>query len=128
MNMNNRNMGENPSCGMQPVQTTQPMPERMYADNMRRGQPMMGSRAAYQTRCGLMRQINEASFAMDDAQLFLDTHPDNAAAMQYFRNAAAMRRNAMDAYQRQFGPLMADEVTGRDWNWVADPWPWEGGI
>ena len=75
---------------------------------------MMGSRAAYQTRCGLMRQINEASFAMDDAQLFLDTHPDNAAAMQYFRNAAAMRRNAMDAYQRQFGPLMADEVTGRD--------------
>ena len=89
---------------------------------------MMGSRAAYQTRCGLMCQINEASFAMDDAQLFLDTHPDNAAAMQYFRNAAAMRRNAMDAYQRQFGPLMADEVTGRDWNWVADPWPWEGGI
>ena len=69
MNMNNRNMGENPSCGMQPVQNTQPMPERMYAGNMRRGQPMMGSRAAYQTRCGLMRQINEASFAMDDAQL-----------------------------------------------------------
>lgn len=180
MNMNNRNMGRNPSCPdetrtseavrpsgttagmsaraacgmqpacgpqpvrmMQPVQTMQsaqtmqpahPMQsspltqEGAYAGNMRMRQPMQGGRGANQTRCSLMRQINESSFAMDDAQLFLDTHPDSMAAMQYFRNAAAMRQNAMDAYQRQFGPLMAEETTGNEWNWTAEPWPWEGGI
>lgn len=78
-------------------------------------------------RQNLMNQINEASFALDDAALFLDTHPNNPAAMQYYRNAAAMRRNAMDAYQRQFGPLTIDAVTGNTWDWVTEKWPWEGG-
>ncbi len=75
----------------------------------------------------LMNQINEASFAMDEILLFLDTHPDDAAAMEYYRNAAAMRHQAMDAYQRQFGPLMVDGVFGNSWDWINDPWPWEGG-
>ena len=75
----------------------------------------------------LMRQLNEASFAMDDAQLFLDTHPNDAAAMQYFCNAATMRKNAMEAYERQFGPLMVDGMAGNSQSWVTEKWPWEGG-
>ena len=75
----------------------------------------------------LMKQINEASFAMDDVSLFLDTHPNDPAAMQYYRNAVSMRKNAMDAYERQFGPLMIDEVSGNCWDWVTEKWPWEGG-
>lgn len=75
----------------------------------------------------LMKQINEASFAMDDAVLFLDTHPNDPAAMQYYRNAVSMRKNAMDAYERQFGPLMIDSVNGNCWDWVTETWPWEGG-
>lgn len=79
------------------------------------------------TKQELMNQINEASFAMDDILLFLDTHPHDQNAMQYYRNAVAMRKNAMDAYERQFGPLMVDSVTGNDWDWVTEKWPWEGG-
>ena len=60
----------------------------------------------------LMQQINEASFAMDDVLLFLDTHTNDAAAMQYYKNVVAMRKNAMEAYERQFGPLMVDGVNG----------------
>ena len=75
----------------------------------------------------LMKQINESSFAMDDVTLFLDTHPNDPAAMQYYRNAASIRKNAMDAYERQFGPLMIDEVSGSCWDWVTEKWPWEGG-
>lgn len=129
-----------PGSGMQPGLETQPgqavqfrqgmQPNgnRMYTGNAQMNQPQAGNREMLQNRCSLMRQINEASFAMDDAQLFLDTHPDSAPALQYYRNAAAMRRNAMDAYQRQFGPLMVDEASGKDWNWVTEFWPWEGGI
>ena len=75
----------------------------------------------------LLNQIGEVSFAMDDAHLFLDTHPDNAAAMEYYRNAAAIRNQAMDAYEYQYGPLMADRATGCSWDWVTEKWPWEGG-
>ncbi len=75
----------------------------------------------------LMKQINEASFAMDDVALFLDTHPNDPAAMQYYKNAVAMRKNALEAYERQFGPLMIDSVSGNCWDWVTETWPWEGG-
>lgn len=75
----------------------------------------------------LMQQIYESSFAVDDVALFLDTHPDNAEAMQYFRSANTMRQNALETYERQFGPLLIDNVNANTWNWVTDKWPWEGG-
>lgn len=75
----------------------------------------------------LLNQIGEASFAMDDVLLFLDTHPDNAAAMEYYRNVVAIRKQAMEAYESQYGPLLVDSVTGCSWDWVTEKWPWEGG-
>ena len=93
-----------------------PMPGRSMSDMLQMG-----------TQEDLMRMINEASFALDDILLFLDTHPEDAAAMQYYQNVAAMRRNAMNAYQNQFGPLMVDDVRGNRWDWVTEKWPWEGG-
>lgn len=94
--------------------------------NMPPCRPMAGPQQM-QTRETMMNRLNEASFALDDAALFLDTHPNDPAAMQYYRNAAAMRRNAMDAYESQFGPLMIDRVGGSSWDWVTEKWPWEGG-
>ena len=85
---------------------------------------MMGAPLSKQA---LMNQINETSFAIDEVLLFLDTHPNDMAALDYYRNAVAVRRQAMDIYQSQFGPLMADGVYGNRWNWINDPWPWEGG-
>ena len=83
--------------------------------------------AAPLTKAQLMKQINEASFAMDDVLLFLDTHPDNAEALQYYKTVTAMRKDAMDAYQSHFGPLMVDSVTGSTLDWETEKWPWEGG-
>ena len=42
----------------------------------------------------LLKQINESSFAIDDILLFLDTHPNDCNAMQYYREMAAVRRPA----------------------------------
>ena len=75
----------------------------------------------------LMKQINEASFAMDDVSLYLDTHPNCSNALRYYKEAVTMRKSAMDAYERQFGPLMIENVTCGEWNWVTEKWPWEGG-
>lgn len=80
-----------------------------------------------QSRQALMKQINDVSFAMDDVLLFLDTHPNDADAMHYYHNAVNMRKAAMDAYQRQFGPFFVEDVMGNAWSWVTEKWPWEGG-
>ena len=79
------------------------------------------------TKQALMKQINEASFAIDEIILYLDTHPADAAALDYYRNMVTMRKQAMDTYQHQFGPLNVDHVYTNNWNWISDPWPWEGG-
>ena len=75
----------------------------------------------------LMKQINEASFAVDEAVLFLDTHPENQDALRYYQAVRDMRNQAIAAYESQFGPLRYADVTSSSWDWVTEKWPWEGG-
>lgn len=77
---------------------------------------------------GLLQTIYQAGFAMDDVNLFLDTHPCDRDALNYYHYVAKLRRDAMNAYKAQCGPLMMDQVEVCDyWNWVNNKWPWEGG-
>lgn len=77
----------------------------------------------------LVKQIGEASFAVDDISLYLDTHPTDRNALAYYHYAAALRREAVAAHAAYFGPLMTDQVTsGTYWTWMTEQWPWEGGM
>ncbi len=83
------------------------------------------------SRIQLLQFINEVSFAVDDILLYLDTHPMDMDAMHYFHKHSAMRNAAMDEYARRFGPLTidtADDIHSDSWEWVMQPWPWEGGV
>ena len=76
----------------------------------------------------LMNFIDQTSFAMDDVMLYLDTHPCDQAALNYYHQVTNARTQAMEAYQRACGPLMADQVTSDNyWTWITGKWPWEGG-
>lgn len=76
----------------------------------------------------LMKQLNEVSFAIDEVILYLDTHPCDQEAMNYYHRCLAMRQEAMCAYQSMFGPLTKDGIESDDyWTWIEGPWPWEGG-
>ena len=76
----------------------------------------------------LMNRINEASFAMDDVKLFLDTHPNCQEAIEYYQKAQKVRNEAWNEYTRKFGPLSAYDVDACDyWDWNKGPMPWEGG-
>ncbi|WP_077611644.1 spore coat protein CotJB [Clostridium sp. Marseille-P2415] len=75
----------------------------------------------------LLQQVYVYSFAMDDVALFLDTHPDNREALDYFFYVSDLREQAMEAYEEQCGPLMVEGVMDENyWTWINDPWPWEG--
>ncbi len=79
-----------------------------------------------QQEASLMRKIDEASFSMDDVALYLDTHPNDVNALNYYHHVTALRKEALNAYEAQFGPLLIDSVQSRDrWTWETDRWPWE---
>ncbi|MGN8630310.1 spore coat protein CotJB [Blautia sp. HCP3S3_G3] len=81
----------------------------------------------------LLQEINEVSFAVNDIHLFLDTHPCDKQAMDFFKTVASRRRELMTLYAREFGPLTVDDALETDsdtWKWMEQPFPWEqeGGL
>ena len=77
----------------------------------------------------LLERINTASFAMNDTNLFLDTHPKCQEAMEYFEKMKELRNTALGEYARLYGPLTIDTASGQteDWQWIHFPWPWQEG-
>ena len=75
----------------------------------------------------LMQRIHALSFAMTEAQLFLDTHPDCRDALTYFRDIREKLDVAMTEYQNKYGALFADMTVGDKWSWIDGPWPWQHG-
>lgn len=78
-------------------------------------------------RNALLQKISEASFAMDEARLFLDTHPDCMEALTYYQNMCAVREKIVKEYTASYGPVSSYDCFCNDsWKWVEYPWPWEG--
>lgn len=75
----------------------------------------------------LKRYIDLVSFAALDCAMFLDTHPSNSEALEYFEYYKDARKKALKEYSNRFSPLTLDTVPkGTDfWAWANEPWPWE---
>ena len=81
-------------------------------------------------RKDLMEKINIASFVLDDVQLFLDTHPCDKDALEFFEKYTEMRQCALKEYAKYYGPLTIDSLDTdlcECWNWINEPWPWQEG-
>ena len=78
----------------------------------------------------LLDWINVVSFAVDDVKLFLDTHPYDEEALQYFDEFKKQRVQAMKEYAKYYGPLTLDTAAEScdRWKWVLEPWPWQEGV
>ncbi len=72
-------------------------------------------------------KIRAIGFAMHEAALFLDTHPDCPAALDYF----TQMKDELDAltkeYEKNHGALTHKGVSSDTWNWVECKWPWHEG-
>ena len=76
----------------------------------------------------LLEEIRALSFVKAELELYLDTHPECAQALDYYTKTV----NALDAmieeYNNTVAPLSAAGAAGRDkWTWVNTPWPWQNG-
>ncbi len=74
----------------------------------------------------LLARIMVTSFVLLETGLFLDTHPDNEAALAYYRQYLKMNKEAAAAYAEKYGMLSRSDLgeTG-NWQWVNGPWPWD---
>lgn len=80
------------------------------------------------TKAGLLKRLNEVSFAVNDIHLFLDTHPCDEKALAFFQEVSEERNRLLKEYASSFGPLTIDTaVCSREdmWNWTIQPFPWE---
>ena len=75
----------------------------------------------------MLDKIRAAGFAMHEAALFLDTHPDCPAALDYFTDARDELTRLTEEYEKAFGPLTYAGVSGDSWSWVDAEWPWHAG-
>ena len=78
----------------------------------------------------LLNHINQVSFAVDDVKLYLDTHPCDTEALEYFRQMSQKRNEALKEYAAAYGPLTidtAEDSCAERWNWINEPWPWQEG-
>lgn len=90
-----------------------------------------GNMSANMSQAQLMDRINEVSFAVNDMQLYLDTHPTCERGMRFMREKLAERQMLLAEYARRFGPLTIDsaDLSDNTWQWMEQPFPWqqEGG-
>ncbi|MBQ3195079.1 MAG: spore coat protein CotJB [Clostridia bacterium] len=76
-------------------------------------------------REALLKRLMAADFALHETVLFLDVHPKNRKAMEYYRKMQAQREELAEQYRKNFGPLTYYEVKSGEWNWTDYPWPWQ---
>ena len=74
----------------------------------------------------LLSRRKKYDFTLKELNLYLDTHPNCRRALSMFRKYRELRRDAVQEYNKRFGPLTPEQVTDtQSWTWVEDPWPWE---
>jgi spore coat protein JB len=76
---------------------------------------------------GLMEQLQAVDFVLVELTLYLDTHNNDAEAIQQFNHYAKERRRLKKAVENIYGPLMqfGNSYSGYPWNWDDSPWPWQ---
>ncbi len=75
----------------------------------------------------LLRDIGMAGFVVTELVLYLDTHPDDRRAMEFFNHYNRIKMQMEREFSQKYFPLntgLAD--CSKEWRWGMAPLPWEG--
>lgn len=75
----------------------------------------------------MLREIQELEFTAIELNLFLDTHPQERAALRDFYAIRNQLVEAVRRYEENYGPLTVTGCSPKtsQWLWIESPWPWE---
>ena len=110
-----------PSCN-------QPQPRPVPPCNQPQGRPVGPScPCSEMNREQLLHRISLTKFACVDSALYLDTHPCDMEAIEYFKEHVEFYNEALAEYSKSYGPLTLAHAHHCDtyWDWVNQPWPWQ---
>ena len=73
-----------------------------------------------------LKRVQMYSFACLEAHLFLNTHPNNRQALDYYRNMKEQYDKFRAEYVARYGMLQPSDIgeNAERWNWVDGQWPW----
>lgn len=74
----------------------------------------------------LLRQLQILDFALQDAILFLNSHPQDQNALSYYQKVQTQYNRVRLQMVQENGPLTNRDNTGKEWNYIHGKWPWEG--
>jgi len=78
--------------------------------------------------CQMLKQINILDFTITDLCLYLDTHPYDRKALEYFTHYNRILSQLKSDFSRMYYPLSLNYVDSeKEWSWGSAPLPWEGG-
>ena len=76
----------------------------------------------------MLKDISVLNFVLVDLMLFLDTHPEDRGALEYYNHYLPIKEEMCREFASDFYPLtreMAD--SNGSFRWQNAPLPWEGG-
>ncbi|MDR0963999.1 MAG: spore coat protein CotJB [Clostridium sp.] len=75
----------------------------------------------------LYREIGIVDFVLVELCEFLDTHPTDVQALDYYSHYVKIKNQMMKEFSQKYYPLSKDYQEGNgEWKWGAAPLPWEG--
>lgn len=77
----------------------------------------------------MIHDIGIVSFVAYEMALYLDTHPMDREAMEYFNHYMRMKNQMMRDFAAKYWPLTLStaDTCSKEWKWALSPMPWEGG-
>ena len=76
----------------------------------------------------LFLDIGIVSFTLLELAMFLDTHPNDRTAMEYFNHYVKIKNQLEREFSMKYYPLnLSMAESNKEWRWGMAPLPWEGG-
>jgi spore coat protein JB len=74
-----------------------------------------------------LEEIQAVDFVLVELNLYLDTHPQDQAAMQQYNQYAQFSKKLKAEFEARYGPLQnfGNSFTDANWSWGSAPWPWQ---
>ena len=75
----------------------------------------------------MLENIGMVDFVVVEMTEYLDTHPDDRNALEYFNHYSRMKNQMVKEFSQKYFPLTKDLAeSNKEWRWGAAPLPWEG--
>lgn len=73
----------------------------------------------------LLTKLDAYGFAAHELNLYLDNNPMDKEAIKLFKDYTKQKKQFLDEYENNYGPLFVESSTSYPWAWNESPWPWE---